>query len=250
MGDGPLFYLGTHHDAWLGKVDVPLFISRRRLGRRKSFRPALDTWALDSGGFSELSMFGKWETSPTEYLEEIDRFTSEIGMLAWAAPQDWMCEPWITQNTGLSVQEHQHRTIESVIHLRERTSTHVIPVLQGWSRDDYLQRIADYEQAGVFLADEKVVGLGSVCRRQHTDDIHALITELSGAGLNLHGFGVKLKALAKVAAQLVSADSLSWSYTARRNPPLPGHEARHINCANCLTYALQWREKVLGVIAG
>jgi hypothetical protein len=28
-----LFYLGTHQPAWLARVRVPLFISRRRLSR-------------------------------------------------------------------------------------------------------------------------------------------------------------------------------------------------------------------------
>ena len=42
---------------------------------------------------------------------------------------------------------------------------------------------------------------------------------------------------------LASADSLAWSYDARRRPPLPGHT--HKNCANCQPYALTWRTRVL-----
>lgn len=49
-----LFYLGTHQPQWLGRYDVPMFISRRRLSSRKSLPQARGRWALDSGGFTEL----------------------------------------------------------------------------------------------------------------------------------------------------------------------------------------------------
>ncbi len=35
-----------------------------------------------------------------------NRYRDEIGCLLWAAPHDWMCEPWITAKTGLTVAEH------------------------------------------------------------------------------------------------------------------------------------------------
>ena len=40
------------------------------------------------------------------------------------------------------------------------------------------------------------------------------------------------------------ADSLAWSYHARREPPLPGCNT-HKNCANCVRFALAWREETL-----
>ena len=46
------FYLGTHQSDWLQDVEVPLFISRRRLAYRKKLKPAVTNWALDSGGFT------------------------------------------------------------------------------------------------------------------------------------------------------------------------------------------------------
>ena len=67
-------------------------------------------------------------------------------------------------------------------------------------------------------------------------------------GLRLHGFGVKIGGLARYGEMLESADSLAWSFNAlyskshcsvhRENPTTK-------NCANCLTFALEWREKVL-----
>jgi hypothetical protein len=61
--------------------------------------------------------------------------------------------------------------------------------------------------------------------------------------VRLHGFGVKT-GLAPYADCLASADSLAWSFVARRAAPLPG--CSHANCANCLRYAAAWRERALG----
>jgi hypothetical protein len=73
------FWLGTHRPNWLGLTDVPLFVSRRTLAPRRTFPRARGVWALDSGGFSELSLFGEWQTSPRQYVAEVRRFRDELG---------------------------------------------------------------------------------------------------------------------------------------------------------------------------
>jgi hypothetical protein len=78
-----------------------------------------------------------------------------------------------------------------------------------------------YTAAGVKLA-AALVGLGSVCRRQASGGIAAIMRELHALGPCLHGFGVKTRGLAGYADGLASADSMAWSYAARRRPPLPG----------------------------
>jgi hypothetical protein len=40
MAKPPVFYLGTHMDGWLAHVGVPLFVSHRRLARRKTLPKA------------------------------------------------------------------------------------------------------------------------------------------------------------------------------------------------------------------
>jgi len=125
-------------------------------------------------------------------------------------------------------------------------TVHIAPVLQGYTLDEYLRCVDLYDRAGVDLTLEPVVGLGSVCRRQGTAEAERIITTLASMGIKLHGFGFKLQGLAKVGRLLVSADSMAWSYDARRRPPLPG--CRHKNCANCARFALLWRERVLAVL--
>lgn len=238
------FYLGTHQVVWLTRTEVPLFVSHRRLARYRTLPRACGRWALDSGGFTELSTFGEWRTSPQAYATAIGRYHEQVGRLDWAAPQDWMCEPWIVAKTGLTVAEHQARTVDSWLWLSATVyGVSIIPVLQGWELGDYVVHAEQYRTEGVDLAKVPLVGLGSVCRRQATGEIDAITAELAGYGFRLHGFGVKTSGLRTYSHRLASADSMAWSYNARRHPPLP--ECTHASCANCMTWALRWRDRVL-----
>ena len=240
------FFLGTHLPSWLALVDIPLFISRRRLCNRRTFPRARGIWVLDSGGYSELSSFGTWTIDAKQYVSEVELYSREIGDPHWVAIQDWMCEPWILEKTGLTVSEHQARTTQNYLELCH-LAPHVpwAPILQGWTRDDYLRHVDQYYTVNVDLAHAGLVGLGSVCRRQHTEEVEELIRELHP--IPLHGFGFKQKGLTRVGTFLASADSLAWSFAARYAPPLPG--CHHKNCANCLKYALCWRRHVLKLFA-
>lgn len=235
------FYLGTHEPGWLFKPGPPLFVSHRRLARLTNLRRTARRWCLDSGAFTELSMHGKYVTSPAEYAEAVARYSNEVNGMVWAAPQDWMCEPFMLTRTGLTVLDHQWRTIESYLKLRDHAP--IIPVLQGWTINDYVAHVHMYAESGVDLARVPVVGLGSVCRRQATAEIGGIARELHSYGLRLHGFGVKTLGLVRYGEYLVSADSMAWSQQARREPPLPGHT--HGNCANCITYAHRWRTNLI-----
>lgn len=242
-----VLYLGSHHASkrWW-QLGIPLFVSVRVLRQRRSLPVAVAPWALDSGGFTELDKYGRWETSEAEYVEEVERL-SAIGRLAWVAPQDWMCEPWMIEKTGLSVREHQERTITSFLSLRERLGALVIPVVQGYAPREYDRCIDLYANAGVDLAAEPVVGLGSVCRRSRTLEAIRLVRYLGDHGLNLHGFGLKGDTYRALRYELVSADSMAWSFDGRflRTPCPEGKSS----CANCVHHALAWRERLLAEAA-
>ena len=244
------FYLGAHHREWLATSDVPLFVSRRELARGKKLPRARTPWALDSGGFTELSLNGRWTITAAQYATEVRRYRDEVGMLQWAAPQDMMCEPKMIERTGLSIDEHQRLTIENYIELRALApELPIIPVLQGWSLGDYWRHQEAYELAGVRLAELPLVGLGTVCRRQHMTVVSGVVAALKADGLKLHGFGVKMQGLRAFAHNLASADSMAWSYNARRNPQdrIAGHT--HKSCSNCIEWAMGWRREALDSIA-
>jgi hypothetical protein len=241
---GMVFYLGAHQPHWLWRAGFPLFVSHRQLARRKQLRPASCRWALDSGGFTELSLHGKWITPADSYAAAVSRYAGQIGRLDFAAPQDWMCEPFMIERTRLSVREHQDRTVASYLELRRiAPGLPFIPVLQGWRLADYLACADLYAAEGIDLAALPLVGLGSVCRRQSTGEIAAIVGTLARRRIRLHGFGVKTGGL-HLYGPRASADSMAWSYAARRLAPLPGCTG-HKNCANCLVYATRWRDRTL-----
>lgn len=237
-----IFYLGTHLPHWLESLDVPLFISRRRLCERKSFPRARGVWALDSGGFTELNKYGVWSIGPKRYAKEVRLYRQEIGQLQWAAAQDWMCEPQVRKQTGLTVKDHQTRTTHNYLELMSLApDLPWVPVLQGWESDDYMRHIEGYYNSGIELHLLPRVGLGSVCRRQNTDSIIALIHKIKL--LRLHTFGFKTTGVHKVGHIVYSSDSLAWSRAARWEDPLWGCD--HMNCANCMKYALLWRDRIV-----
>lgn len=243
-----MFYLGTHRPGWLWKDNMPsLFISRRQLELRAIARltEVEGPWGLDSGGFTELTLHGEWTITAKRYVKVVESYSSRMGGMVFAAPQDWMCEPHMLSRTGLTVAEHQQRTVDNFLELRDLAPhTPFIPVLQGWEPDDYQRCVDLYTDAGVDLRSEPLVGLGSVCRRQSTAQIGQLVTDLAESGISLHGFGVKIGGILAYGQHLASADSLAWSFRARRSEPLPG--CTHMNCANCLKYALKWHGELMG----
>lgn len=245
------FWLGTHQPSWLGRTEAPLMISFRRLRQRRSLPRARGPWVLDSGGFSELSLHGRWTVTPEEYVQATRRIAAQAGNLAWIAPQDWMCEPTVLARTGLSIAAHQQRTVANFLQLRGLApELPFVAVLQGWTTADYLRCVRLYQRAGIDLSRMPLVGLGSVCRRQASGEIADLIVALHNhAGIRLHGFGIKRAGLRRAGDRLMSADSMAWSYQARRQRlRLPG--CAHRTCSNCLRYALRWRSELLQELPG
>jgi GNAT superfamily N-acetyltransferase len=304
------FFLGTHVISFFEKTSVPLFVSRSQLEGYVNPPRAAGPWALDSGGFTQIYQFGHWTISPEDYVDQVRFWRRQVGNLDWSAQMDFMCEPHILlramvyegllpgiredgPNTMRVIQNrygrlgekfkdrsllmervcvHQERTIANLIRLRELApDVHFMPVLQGWTAQDYIAHADAWMRAGVDLTKEPIVGLGSVCRREKLDVAQAVISTLTGGDwrLRLHGFGLKNDAFEDpiVARGLASADSLAWSYMARYgtdmidDPDRPakklkaklcGHEHpkndadyTKAGCTNCLYWALQWRRKAL-----
>lgn len=198
---------------------------------------------LGNGGFTELSLHGRWRTDAVTYVKAVRRYATEIGNLDWAAPRDRMTEAHVLARTGLSLRTHQHLTVVDYLRLRDLDpELPFIPVLQGQSITDY-HRCADmYEQRGVDLAALPLVGVGSVCRRQHTIEVEQIVRSLAARGYRLHAFGAKVLGLARFADAIASSDSASWSLRGRH---VPGCSPTHRSESNCLRFALRWHAQLL-----
>src|SRR5215510_3580242 len=242
-----MFWLGLARANWLERARVPSMVSFRILQGRRRFPSAAGSWFQDSGGFTELSLYGRYQTSPREYVRRTRLHADEIGQLEWVAIQDWMCEDLVLSKTGLTVRDHQLRTVQSYLELRELDpSLPWLPVLQGQALDDYRHHVDMYARSGIDLASMPLVGLGTVCRRQHTMVAVRLIQGLANLKLRLHGFGLKITSLIRTRDLLASSDSMSWSLDGRY--PQGGRCRRirdHQKCNNCLDYALLWRHRLM-----
>ncbi len=176
-------------------------------------------WIMDSGAFTEISTHGHYRSSVEEYARHINRWAYPGSGLVAAVAQDWMCEPFIVKKTGLSVEEHQRRTIERYDDLVPLVpGVYIMPVLQGFAVEDYLRHLEMY---GDRLKQGAYVGVGSVCKRNANPEQIAIILGAIKAkrpDLRLHGFGLKLTSLgsATIRSFLESADSMAWSYSARK----------------------------------
>lgn len=256
---GPRFLMGGK-PSFLWHTNVPLFIPNQHLMNRADLPGGTGPVWIDSGGFSELQIHGDWTRTPRQYIGDLRWYRDVFGdRLQWAAQQDWMCEDAIIHGgtfnkqrfagTGLSIREHQHRTVGNYIDLRSIDDTlRIIPVIQGRTPADYEHCINLFDRAGINLLKEPTVGIGSVCRIQGTDEASDIVEHAASIlGPNrLHGFGFKLQGLERVGHLGQSFDSHAWSLDGRHKPGcsfrLPRSRKAHLTEANCLRYALAWRE--------
>lgn len=162
-----------------------------------------------------------------------------------------MCEPAVLARTGRTVEDHQRRTIDNVKELLDRApEVPWAPVIQGWTWGDYMRHADAYQAAGIDLSGFPAVGVGSVCRRQGTTRAGTVLACLQDTRAKLHGFGFKIRGLPLNVDYLTSADSLAWSFAARRKRSLPECVDDHRSCQNCLRYALRWWHRVMTEVLG
>lgn len=227
----PLLWLGAHEPWWCwdGSSERRLLVSAVRLRDRMStgkrlrhgavakgvMRPATCPVFLDSGAFSWIAKFGTWANWPAaDFAAFMAHACRILGTVEHAGIQDWMCEADMLARTGLTVEEHQRRTVASYLELRKLApQVPWVPTLQGHTLAEYLRCAQMYEDAGVRLRDQPLVGLGSVCRRSGSLELVRLLRELAAAlpGVRLHGFGVKDEGVMASCLLLASIDSEAWS---------------------------------------
>lgn len=211
---------------------IPVLVSANAFARRKNREfvhfalppqgrfADLDV-ALDSAGFVAMSLYRGYEWSVAKYFDLV-----EAADWAWYAAMDLCCEPEVANSAnerrlrvaataqlyGLCRNEAQRRILPPPM-----------PVLQGWTPDDY-RRCVDLMPIAEWPL---MVGIGSVCRREvhGPAGILAVVDALDRvlpAGIGLHLFGVKSLALQHLAShpRVVSTDSMAWDFALRMKQPV------------------------------
>lgn len=212
------FFVGLHQPSDAQHFDR-CFVSVNRLRNRKSSFKVSD-WIMDSGAFTTIAKHGGYPLPVEAYADDIRSICGRQlhGRLLAVVAQDYMCEAWMLDKTGLTVHDHQRLTIERYDALLARhLGVYIMPVLQGHAASDYVHHIRMY---GPKLLHGAWVGVGSICKRngnpQAVFDV-LLAIHRERPDLRLHGFGLKTTALASPGIQdlLYSADSMAWSRAAR-----------------------------------
>ena len=219
MKPAPVFYVGLHQPSDAFRFERAC-VSINRLGVRKKPLGCPDV-LVDSGAFTELERHHRYRHPVSHYAAQLRRLKSHGTVEVTAAvAQDYMCEPAMLKRTGLTIEKHQRLTLERYDRLLgcDTAGIPILPVLQGFSPEDYVRHLYAY---GLRLPFGAWVGVGSVCKRngdprQVVDVLAAIHRERRD--LRLHCFGVKQTALlhAGVRDLLWSADSMAWSYSARK----------------------------------
>lgn len=233
------FYVGLHIPAHAGKFDNS-FISISVLEKRKSdIYPR--NWIMDSKAFTQVASHGDFSMSVNEYCTHINRW-STCGNMVAAVSQDYMCEPFILKKWDRTVPQHQKMTVERYYKLIDMNpNAYILPVLQGYSTDDYLKCADMYD-----FHPQTYVGIGSVCKRNgNVKEILNILRDVKDyTGYHLHGFGLKLTALqnADIRNLLFSSDSMAWSFAARAEANFTWP-----NRANDWTYAMDWYNRIRSI---
>lgn len=227
------FFIGLD-DVYNAKHVPAACISVNRLRRRKSAF-VVGEWIMDSGAFTTIVAHGGYPEEPEVYAAEILRWSGNGTLLA-AVSQDYMCERFMLERTGLTVAQHQGLTVARYDRLLacDLGGVYLLPVLQGYAPADYVAHIRMYGDRLPVGLPERVhpvlgklsptgpwVGVGSVCKRNGDaaaiEDVLIAIKR-ERPDLRLHGFGVKITSLGSGLVQrlLYSADSMAWSFSARK----------------------------------
>lgn len=240
------FYLGADQPHWLRLTSVPLFLSRRSMIRRNTWPKKRGRWAIDSGGWSELSMYGRYSVTARQYTAEVRTWTACVGKPDFVACLDWLCDPPSVSKTQLSVKEHQKRTTDSYLELMRLDPTIPwMPVLQGWTAFEYFQHFEEYGRRGVDLTKLPIVGVGSIfVKGRGYAVLEAVLESLCVMGVKCHGFGFKQRELKQAHQWTHTADSMAWGMPYYWNV----HRAGKRDEEKPISFALKWREKLLAWI--
>ena len=212
--------------------------------------------ALDSAGFVAWRKHGGYPWPLHEYVE----IGTSYPWAWWAAP-DACCEPEIASDREQveyrirwtagslkgalhAVDQHREASIAARVSLGlDATPNYTIkdpmPVLQGWRPEDYYLS-ARWTETVLHEAGRhwpRLVGVGSVCRRQVHGPAGLLaildvLHEILPPHVQLHGFGLKTTAiplLRSYGTRIASVDSQAWDMAARHE----AHQAK-VSCTNAL----------------
>lgn len=186
----------------------------RKVFRKRSL-PKHAGLFLDSGGFTCLNLYGDYPWSREQYLELIREIQPDL-----AAIMDYPCEPDIRRGdkfvTNLDRIEATLANTEGLLKQNISPQTTILPVIQGYTTEEYQYCIKEMSKRGLF---RDYMAVGSMCRRWNPKNLRETLTAITKAikeiapTTKLHWFGLKITALKDPECYrgIFSFDTQAWS---------------------------------------
>ncbi len=214
----PYYYSGTAPSDTPPEVDRVMISAHVLPLSRKAGLWGVQRWMMDNGAFGR-TIRGEGEFSLTEFSAIIRRWR-HYGTLEAALAQDRVCTPGTLAVTGQTVQQHQQFALRNFLELREEfegQQPYIMPVIQGWTPEEYHQHTLDYSP---YLQRGAWVAVGSVVARSSEIPVLCAIFEAIKAArgdLRLHALGLWLALQsAQLAQHVYSFDSTSWKQQSKK----------------------------------
>lgn len=174
---------------------------------------------LDSGGFVFFNRLGDYPFTVKQYASFIGRLQPHL-----FATMDYPCEPTITSSLNTwTIEQRIEQTTANATKLLSYFPVDIgpqpIPVIQGYTPDDYQYSIDLHTKAGTI---RPYMAVGSMCARSNTAEITAVIRQVHAAATTagvqrLHFFGLKLSPQLEPVRDLIhSRDSAAIYFAANK----------------------------------
>ena len=169
---------------------------------------------LDSGGFSFFSRWGDYPFTLEQYLDLV-YYIKDIHPLFRVVTLDYPCEPEIDRSQLMTNEERINKTVSNTVRCFDSDNTLPwLPVIQGYTIQEYLSCIDKYKDAGVM---SDYWAIGSICSRKGSPyQIRNILATIKKhhESKKIHSFGLSLKYLAdpQVFHSIYSSDSSAWNW--------------------------------------
>jgi hypothetical protein len=183
----------------------------REWRKKHKFRRRFGIKWLDCGGYLILLKYGYYPFSVVNYANLIVRLSPHF-----YATMDFACEPGLVNQTKSKIKTVRGRieaTVKNAVELAEwenQIPGQMVPVIQGYTLDEYLYCLQLHEAAGTI---RDYMAVGSMCQRTSEKELQELIPGIYYAAQalgcsKLHFFGLKLSPALKIYDEMIySRDS-------------------------------------------
>lgn len=169
---------------------------------------------IDSGGFQLIGKFGEYPFTTDDYVSFVNKISPD-----YCATLDYPCDGLdrIMPHIKLTNKERIERTVNNSISILDHdVDAKVIPVIQGYSLDEYQYCLDRLKEQGLMRGR---MAVGSVCirkRKQEVKDILRLIRKCTSAKLHVFGLNMVFLHDDEIRTLVDSFDTFAWFFRASR----------------------------------